>query len=397
MPKSNRGLRSPSMKIIVAYPSLNSLGGAERLCMHVIKALRKRKYNVTLATLDKTNWVLLRKVFDESFRPDGEFYLLSRIPEIPTLTLRQAFVALSYTLELFLITLKGEYDLLVNMGGEIMDSIGDVIYINAIPLKLMHIYPQIQPTHNVQWRCYSRLYSLLTSVLGNHSKVIVTNSMFNKDIVRRNLGRKALVVHPPVDIQKIKSLMKYQNRENIVVTVSRFRSAKGLEIIPKIARHVQNCKFSIIGTADMNSEECLKEISERTKKLGVQARIRIFVNIPFNNVLEKLFTAKVFLHTQPTEAFGISIVEAMAAGCVPVVPRDGGPWFDILNQDQGKYGYAYSSPREAAHQINLLMNDERLRTEISRRASERANRFTGSVFERKIVNVIHEVAVAKLK
>jgi len=162
MPKSNRGLRSPSMKIIVAYPSLNSLGGAERLCMHVIKALRKRKYNVTLATLDKTNWVLLRKVFDESFRPDGEFYLLSRIPEIPTLTLRQAFVALSYALELFLITLKGNYDLLVNMGGEIMDSIGDMIYFNAIPLKLMHIYPQIQPRHNVQWRCYSRLYSLLT-------------------------------------------------------------------------------------------------------------------------------------------------------------------------------------------------------------------------------------------
>ena len=397
MPKSNRGLRSPSMKIIVAYPSLNSLGGAERLCMHVIKALRKRKYNVTLATLDKTNWVLLRKVFDESFRPDGEFYLLSRIPEIPTLTLRQAFVALSYALELFLITLKGNYDLLVNMGGEIMDSIGDMIYFNAIPLKLMHIYPQIQPRHNVQWRCYSRLYSLLTRVLRSPSTITVTNSKFTQDIIKKNLGRKALVVHPPVDIQKIKSLMKNQNRENIVVTVSRFRSAKGLEIIPKIAKHVENCNFIVIGTADVDSEECLKEIFERTKKLGVQARVRIFVNISFSLVLEKLFTAKVFLHTQPTEAFGISIVEAMAAGCVPVVPKAGGPWFDILNREQGKYGYAYSSLGEAAEKINLLMNDERLRTEISVRAFERAKHFDRSIFEKKIVAVIHKVAVSKLK
>jgi len=385
------------MKIIVVYPTLNSLGGAERLCMHVMKALRKRNYDVTLATLDKTNWALLRKVFDESFRPDGEFYLLPRIPEIPTLTLRQAFVALSYALELFLITLKGEYDLLVNMGGEIVDSIGDVIYINAIPLKLMHVYPQIQPKRNVQWRCYSKLYSLVTRVLSIPNNVIVTNSKFNKDVIKKNLGRKALVVHPPVDVQKIKSFAKSQNRGNIVVTVSRFRSAKGLEIIPKIAKRIENCKFIIIGTADMNSEECLKEISERTKKLGVQARVRIFVNTPFNLVLEKLFTAKVFLHTQPTEAFGISIVESMAAGCVPVVPRDGGPWFDILNREQGKYGYAYGSLREAAEKINLLMNDERLRIEISRRAFERADHFDRSVFERKIANVIHEVAVGKLE
>jgi len=384
------------MKVIVAHPTLNSLGGAERLCMHVMEALRKRNCNVTLATLDKTNWVLLRKVFDESFQPDGEFYLLPRIPEIPTLTLRQAFVALSYALELFLITLKGEYDLLVNMGGEIMDSIGDVIYINAIPLKLMHVYPQIQPKHNAQWRCYSRLYSLVTRVLSIPNNVIVTNSKFNKDIIKKNLGRKALVVHPPVDIQKIKSPIKNQNRKNIVVTVSRFRSAKGLEIIPKIAKHVENCKFILIGTADANSEECLKRISEKTKKLGVQARLQTFVNMPLIFILEKLFNAKVFLHTQPTEAFGISIVEAMAAGCVPVVPRDGGPWFDILDRKQGKFGFSYRILAEAADIIEMLLEDEDLRGEVSARASERANVFDCSVFERKMVDIVEKVGLEKL-
>jgi len=87
----------------------------------------------------------------------------------------------------------------------------------------------------------------------------------------------------------------------------------------------------------------------------------------------------------------------VAAGCVPVVPKAGGPWFDILDREQGKYGYAYSNLREAAEKINLLMNNERLRTEISRRAFERAKHFDRSIFEKKIVDVIHKVAVSKLK
>jgi len=87
----------------------------------------------------------------------------------------------------------------------------------------------------------------------------------------------------------------------------------------------------------------------------------------------------------------------MAAGYVPVVPRDGGPWFDILDREQGKCGYAYSSLGEAAEKIDLLMNDERLRIEISRRAFERAKCFDRSFFEEKIVDVIHKVAVSKLK
>jgi len=385
------------MKVVVAYPSLNSIGGAEKLCIHVMKALRSRNCNVTLVTLDKTNWVLLKKVWHESFRPDDEFYLLPKIAKIPTLTLRQAFVALSYTLELFLITLTGKCDLLVNMGGEITDSMGDLIYINAIPLRLMHIYPQIQPKQSVQWRCYSRLYSLLTRALGSSNNVILTNSKFIQQIVQKNLRRNALVVYPPVNVQKISFRVKNKTRENIAVTVSRFRSAKGLEIIPKIASRVKDCKFILIGTADANSEECLKEISEKTKKLGVQARVQTFVNMPLIFILEKLFTAKVFLHTQPTEAFGISIVEAMAAGCVPVVPKSGGPWFDILDQEQGKYGYAYSSLREAAEKIQLLMNNEQLRVQISQRAFERAKCFDRSFFERKIVDVIQKVADIKRK
>ena len=376
------------MKILIAYPTLNSLGGAQRLCVHLMKALAERNFRVTLATLDKTNWTALRKVFAESFRPDGEFYLLPRMPEIPTLTLRQAFMAVAYILELLLITLKGDYDLLINMGGEIIDSMGDVVYINAIPLKLMHVYPKIQPTPAPQWRCYSRLYGLLTRVFGSHNSVIVTNSKSNQEIVRKYLGRTPLVIHPAIDIKGIRSSLKARARENVALTISRFRSAKDLEIIPSIAKRAEKCRFILIGTADKDSEECLEEIFRRTEDFGVQDRVQIFTNEPFSLILEKLSTAKVFLHTQSYEAFGMAVVEAMAAGCVPVVPRYGGPWFDILAGKQGRFGFSYGNPAEAAEIINLLLSDEGLRRDVSARASARANVFDRSVFEREMVDIV---------
>jgi glycosyltransferase involved in cell wall biosynthesis len=52
--------------------------------------------------------------------------------------------------------------------------------------------------------------------------------------------------------------------------------------------------------------------------------VRILVNLPIQNLQRLLWASKVFLHTADSEPFGLSIVEAMAAGCVPVIRKCGG-------------------------------------------------------------------------
>ena len=91
----------------------------------------------------------------------------------------------------------------------------------------------------------------------------------------------------------------------------------------------------------------------------------------------------------------MSIVESMAAGCVPIVPRTGGPWFDVLDQKQGKYGYSYGSAQEAAEIIKMLVENEDLRKEVSARARERAMVFDSSVFEREILDVVEKTCSRK--
>lgn len=106
--------------------------------------------------------------------------------------------------------------------------------------------------------------------------------------------------------------------------------------------------------------------------------------------IERAFsTASVYLSTQPTEAFGIAVVEAMARGCVPVVPRAGGPWHDILDRRQGHYGFAYRSSAEAAQLIDQVLSDEELRRRVAERAKKRALDFEPGVFREKIRELIN--------
>ena len=85
----------------------------------------------------------------------------------------------------------------------------------------------------------------------------------------------------------------------------------------------------------------------------------------------------------------------MAAGCVPIVPRSGGPWIDILDGVQGLYGFSYSNEAEAANLIKTLLKEESLRREVAARASRRSSNFNKFIFERRILEVVDKVYGAK--
>jgi hypothetical protein len=70
------------------------------------------------------------------------------------------------------------------------------------------------------------------------------------------------------------------------------------------------------------------------------------------------------------------------------VPRNGGPWFDILDEKQGKYGYCYRNLDEAARLVDKLLLNNILRLEVSARAQQRTEIFDSSVFENNIARIV---------
>ena len=132
------------------------------------------------------------------------------------------------------------------------------------------------------------------------------------------------MVYPPVDLKGIAYSKSNRIKKSIVLTIARFSPEKRLEQIPLIARRV-DAKFFILGT--VNSEASYRSVYGLIKKYGVEDRVTIIADSPNNHEvkMELLRKAKVFLHTSLLEPFGISIVEGMGAGCIPVVHDSGGP------------------------------------------------------------------------
>jgi len=90
-------------------------------------------------------------------------------------------------------------------------------------------------------------------------------------------------------------------------------------------------------------------------------------------------------HPEFAEHFGISTVEAMGAGAVPVVINAGGQKEIIKN---GNTGFLWSSLEELESKTLLLINDEKKLSEMSKNAKISVAKFTSENFCSKINELI---------
>jgi glycosyltransferase involved in cell wall biosynthesis len=372
------------MKVAISHLSLNFLGGEEKLCLSFIKALKLNGHKVTLFTVEKTDWRAMQRFFGKVLMPDKEIYLtFLPIHENFSKNSTVAFSYASYFAGLIKLNFVEEYNVVINTYGDVFNSIADISYVH-FPIKATLEYHQIPAfTSPLKWKLYSKIYSI-SSLFADNIKpgILLTNSKFTQQVIKKHLNRDSLILHPPIEVQNY--LCKNTERKNYVITISKFTPKRCLHRIPLIARRTKNAKFIIVGAADEYSGETIKRLRKAIHAQGLENHVTMMHNVPRSTIINLLAKAKVYLHVMPFEHFGISVVEAMAAGCVPVVHRSGGPWLDILSQQQGKNGFSYTTVEEAAQIIDKTMNNENLRKAISLNAQKRALCYDISVFQKKL-------------
>jgi glycosyltransferase involved in cell wall biosynthesis len=368
------------LNIVVAHASLNNKGGAEKVCLNVIEALKLAGYTVTLLTVDKTDWESLKKIFGNTWKPDQEYYLLRTRPL--TMYLYATSLLIGYTLELLAFKLSNHF--VINTYGDMIHTISDISYMGA-PLRLVL---KSSAAGTGKGNLYEHLYSAFNLMIDRFPRgTILTYSKYAKSLIQKHLHSDSIVLHPPVDLPSQFSEEDSRERENLVVTISRYRRGKQLLLLPIIANHVPTAKFTVIGTADKYSSEVLDELVALTKRLKLEGRITFLTNTPRESMFGILSKAKVYLHLTPYEPFGIAPIEAMALGCVPVVHRSGGLWSDVLGEEQGRYGFAYDNIQQASDYISTLMSDEERRKLIASNDMRRAKMFDKATFQRRMVSI----------
>ncbi len=115
-----------------------------------------------------------------------------------------------------------------------------------------------------------------------------------------------------------------------------------------------------------------KIIESLIKKLDLDYHVKLVGSK--NNPELDLWNSNIYVHSSFSEAFGLTIVEAMAAG-LPVVTLNGGGNADIL--ENGKNGYILNEqdPQKFADLIVQLWQDKTLYRSISQYAEEYAKRY----------------------
>ncbi|MCD6538374.1 glycosyltransferase [Candidatus Bathyarchaeota archaeon] len=377
------------MRIGIIHNSLNSTGGGERLCLKMIEALKDSGYEVILGTTEPTNWDKVEKTMGMTVRPDRELSLLKAKMRIFGIYMRllTTFLALK---------MRRECDIVVNTHGDILFADSDIIYMHYPTFAILRETPvNTKYSSSLIWRIYFTPYEKIQNILVRRylDGIILTNSTFSRDAIKRYTGRDAIVVYPPVEIEAFSFAAKSDERENIIVSCGRYTPEKNYEFILEVAEKLRDepIRFVVVGASSGKISKRYYMKLEKIRKAKGLENVEFLRDIDFSKLIALYSKSKIYLHAMRNEHFGISVVEAMAAGLVPVIHRSGGPWQDILRMRQGVHGFSYTTASEAAEIIRELIVDERKRRRIVANSMGYLEVFSEEEFKRRISDIVERV------
>lgn len=223
----------------------------------------------------------------------------------------------------------------------------------------------------------------------------IYNSKFTHDFIKKEWSIDGRVIYPPVSVESFKPLKKKKQ----ILSVGRFfgynRSKKHDLMIEYFKQIVQKGKYNewslhLAGGVVPGDEDYLKELKQQAKGF----KVYFYPDIPLADLSKLYGESSIYWHAagfgeehpQNYEHFGISTVEAMSAGCVPVVIKRGG---QIEIVEDGQSGYLWSSLSELKEFTITLMEDLKLLERFSKEAVQRSQIFGKENFIKEIYNLVY--------
>lgn len=356
------------MKAGVIHTDLNPCGGAEQLSISTVQALLGMGIGVDLYVARVPDVSRLEKAFGkERIRPIFEQVGLKMLSRLPIeLDRREGTITCS----------KGGmegYDLLVNTHADILPyflppvpgraSVSychfpvaadyaaqrDLDYLKAFATLGLISEEIVAASDNAGfWRSFLEYY-----LLALRSSHIVTNSDFSRRAIVRWMKGKPVeisVIAPPVGVEEFRRApILPGGRSATVLVVSRINKSKKLENALMLARILKRqgigSRMIIAGNLspdDSYGHAYYLQLKNMIALHGLSNYVTIMLNVELEKLQSLMRSSSVYFHPLAEEPFGISVVEAMSAGLVPVVPDVGGPVEFVPRH------YQYGSLEEAA-------------------------------------------------
>lgn len=335
------------MKIGIYNPYMDDLGGGEKYMMSIAEYLSKEHEVSVFWDSEKDI-----KEFLERFSID-----LSRVKFVKNIFSKDVTIWKR---------------LLISRGFDIIIILSD----GSIPFLLCHklfLHFQQPMEHLGKLSLWKKLK--LTRVTD-----IFCNSYFIKSFIDKKFGKNTKVIYPPVDIYA-----KKIRKENIILNVGRLRvrdvvvgrpinDYKKQTVLIKAFKQLLKkglCGWKLVLAVSVKDQD--KNVLERMKKGTEGLPIQFVVNQNNRQLWNYYNLAKIYWHAsgfgedlikhpEYAEHFGISTVEAMGAGAVPIVINAGGQKEIVKDK---KNGLLWNTLRELQDKTLWVIREKRIWQRLS--------------------------------
>jgi glycosyltransferase involved in cell wall biosynthesis len=309
----------------IVHISLNAGGGSERLAVATIKALSSIGIDIDLFTLEKPDRQTIHNAYGTSI--DGQ------VKSVRTLNILQKCRPHNYSL-----TVNTHGDMLPFYQKDFKKRTAITYCHYPIAIYLIDsrdpdysaVLQSICPSgmsREVHNKYYHEARTAYIKMILNST--VLTNSDFSRRAIFKTFGVDSTVLPPPVDVHTFrKACTASEVRDDSILVISRFHPNKKIENAIHLANLLHQNDLgtcmNIVGNMPPDGIGYFNYLNRLVKHYGLENYIKFDTNLGFNRLLELMRRSKVYVHPLPGEPFGISTVEAMSAGVIPVVPDIGG-------------------------------------------------------------------------
>ena len=213
---------------------------------------------------------------------------------------------------------------------------------------------------------------------------ILCNSTYTAGLLRKELGREARVVYPPVDSE----WRSPRPKEDLILTISRVAVEKNLQLLSRVGPSLSPFRFILIGKVySEDGERILHGIKASFDERGFADLFEYLGFVEGQAKRDLLQRAKVLLNPAVNEPFGLSIVEGMGSGCIPVVHDSGGPRETVPSE------WRFKTDEEAVEVLKRAVNS--WNPTIANEMVRLSRKFSSAEFERNIIREAQLVSKAQ--
>jgi glycosyltransferase involved in cell wall biosynthesis len=393
--------------IALFCPYLSSLGGGEKVALSVASKLAVNN-KVDIISEKYVDLKQAFRYFNIDFIPDnislkqakytnvGKHFMARFIP-LPKIRF------IFHHHYKFNLENNDSYDLFINSAyySYLRPAANKSIYILMFPQEIKSLpadRPVISIIENWIIKKFFSDYDNVSKFITDYD-LFLANSKFTASVAKHRWGisdNKLQVLYPICS-----SFMK-KKKEKIIVSVGRifppdrFANNKNykfmIDSFKKISFLHPEWRYVIIGTCSKQDRHYLQELIRMSRGYPID----IITNANQTVLEEYIGKSSILWHAcgypdiynypENKEHFGMSIVEAMSAGCVPVAYNAGGPKETV----SGDAGILWNNQSELINNTSSLISQSHTLNKMALAAQKRSKHYNEDIFFNRIEGIIKE-------